>query len=902
MAIHWAAVMLAWLAGIAVQLQQRELSRASLPWVLGMVCLPLLGWVWPRGREWVLAGLRRVPGVPAWFVQGKATARARMRLGLTCLLAGALGWAVAQWQALERLDQVWPAQALLALGDLATMDGGADAEATNNEGRPRKRRRGAPQGPAVWLTGQVAEMPGKQDWGWTVKVKVQSWQVGEKRWAAGDAWRMDGVPAERVTPRWVSVRLGPEMPEPMPGELWRWPVEVQAASGLSNPGGFDLDLWLWEQGVRAVGKVDAHGASPQLLRATTPWSPGMVERWRTQWRQRILAGVPDERVSGMVRGLTIGEQGAISRADWDTLRLTGTAHLAAISGLHITMMGAMCGGLLGWLWRRSVTLMQWCPAPAVARWGTLAGAVLYSLLAGWGVPAQRTVWMLAVVVILRSTGRRWPWPLTLLLAAVVVTALDPWALVSVGFWLSFVAVGVLMWGGADTLEVPGSGRIEQWRHAAVELWRTQRLATVGLAPLSLVFFQSVSVLGLSVNLVCIPWFTAVLTPLAMLGLVFQGFWRPLQTLMLWTLDSLHTVAMWPWGQWQVPAVSAWAAALAVLGGAWLLAPLNWRCRLWAVPLLLPLVWSTSLSQTLPPPAEGELDVMAADVGQGSAVLLRTARHSLLFDTGPVSRNGDDAGRRVLAGLLRAAGVHGLDVLLLSHGDADHTGGAATLLKTLPVQAMRSSLTAGDPLRRTPDAWGHVPEHSPCEAGQSWVWDGVRFDIIHPFEAVRTEGEARRDNEMSCVLRVRAHGRQVLITGDIETAQEAELVAREGPEGLASEVLLVPHHGSKTSSTLPFLQAVQPQVAVVQVGARNAYGHPHPKVMARYVEQGVPTVLTPRCGAWWWQSAQTPAQSSGQTLTLGGEKPGQCWRELGRRYWSAPEVVDEGAAQQVASQS
>jgi competence protein ComEC len=813
-----------------------------------------------------------------------------MPWSLKCLLAACLGWSLAQWQAIERADQVSPFRALQAMasGQGEAADGPGDAKAT--AARQPSRRRSVTSGETVWLTGRVSEMPGKQDWGWSVKVRVQGWQVGARRWAAGEPWGLPGVPGQQTTPRWVSIRMGSNMPEPIPGEVWRWPVDVQAFSGQSNPGGFDLDLWLWEQGVRAVGEVSKHGPPPELLFATAPWSPGMVERWRTRWRQRILAGVPDERVSGMVRGLTIGEQGAISRADWDALRLTGTAHLAAISGLHITMMGAMCGGLLGWLWRRSIVLMRWCPAPTVARWGTLAGAVLYALLAGWGVPAQRTVWMLVVVVLLRSTGRRWPWPLTLLLAAVVVTALDPWALVSVGFWLSFVAVGVLMWGGADPAVQPGPGRLAQWRHAAVELARTQRLATVGLAPLSLVFFQAVSVLGLAVNLVCIPWFTAVLTPLAMLGLVNEVFWRPLMALMLWTLDSLHAVSLWPWGQWQVPTVSTWAAALAVLGGAWLLAPFQWRWRLWAVPLLLPLVWSTSLSQTLPPPALGELEVMAADVGQGSAVLLRTARHSLLFDTGPISRSGDDAGRRVLLGLLRAAGVHGLDVLLLSHGDADHTGGAATVLKLLPVQALRSSLTFDDPLRRTPDAWGHLPEHMPCEAGQAWNWDGVHFEVIYPYEAVRAEGETRRDNEMSCVLRVRAHGRQVLVTGDIEAAQEAELVARQGRESLASEVLLVPHHGSKTSSTLPFLQAVQPKVAVVQVGARNAYGHPHPKVMARYVEEGVPTVVTPTCGAWWWQSARPMAQAaSPHTLASG-----QCWRLLGRRYWSSLEVPPDAS--------
>jgi competence protein ComEC len=841
MAMHWAMVMLAWLAGIAVQLNQTQIQAGLGHWglVMGVMgVVPVLVWrFWQACRAALLAWVRARAGLAAhrWTQRW-------LGVWLACVAAACLAWSQTQWRAQRLAQEVWPAQ----------------EQAVKEQ--------------PVQLIGQVAEMPGKQPWGWTVKVKVHSWQVGERHWAAGQFWGLPGQAADQVAPRWVSLVMSAQMPEPVPGEVWRWPVRMGQAQGPSNPGGFDLDLWLWEQGIRAVGQVDEKRSDPVRLAGVRPWSPGVVERWRTRLRQNILAAGMDERASGMVRGLTIGEQGAIAMADWEAMRLTGTAHLAAISGLHITLMGAIAGGVMGWLWRRSTRLMMLCPAPTVVRWGGLVAAVLYALLAGWGVPAQRTVWMLLVVVVLRSSGRRWPWPLTLLLAAVAVTALDPWALVSAGFWLSFVAVGVLMWGGADTLEVPGSGRWAQWRHAAGELWRTQRLASIGLAPLSLVFFQAVSWIGLGVNLVCIPWFTAVLTPLAMLGLCFNGFWRLLEPLMLFTLDALHEAAQVPWAQWQVPAVNAWAAALAVLGGAWLLAPLSWRWRLWALPCLLPLLWSTSWTQTLPFPARGEVDVMAADVGQGSAVLIRTARHALLFDTGPISRSGDDAGRRVLVGLMRALGVQRLDELLLSHGDADHTGGAASVLKALPVLNLRSSVPPDDVLRHTPDALRHMPDQVSCQAGQGWDWDGVRFDIVHPLQAIRSEGETRRDNEMSCVLRVRAHGRQVLITGDVEAAQEAELVAREGPEGLASEVLLVPHHGSRTSSTPDFLDAVQPQVAVVQVGARNAYGHPHPKVMARYAAKGVPTVTTPACGAWHWQSSRQPTGV------------GQCWKDARRRYW------------------
>ena len=845
MAIHWAAVMLAWLAGVAAQLQQRELNMAW-PWLALLPgALALAWWGWPAGRAMAVRALPK-----GW----RGPVQGRLGFVLACLVAASLGWAQAQWRAQQLARQTLPAALWPAAG-------------------PKR---------LVWLTGRVEDMAGRQAWGWTAKVRVQSWRLGEVQRQAGQAWALSGIDPQVMPPDRISLRLAADAPEPVPGEVWRWPVVLGEATGGSNPGGFDLQLWLWEQGIRAVGQVDTKGEAPTLLHRATALSPGMVERWRMALRQRILLGLSDARVASLVRGLTIGEQSAIDMHDWDTLRLTGTAHLAAISGLHITMMGGVLGVVVGWLWRRSRRLIGWVPAPTIARWATLLGAVLYALLAGWGVPAQRTVWMLLVVVLLRSSGRRWPWPLTLLLAAVVVTALDPWALVSAGFWLSFVAVGVLMWGGGDSAALPEGSRWAQWRHEAVVLWRTQRLASVGLAPLSLVFFQSVSIGGLGANLICIPWFTLVLTPLSMLGLIFSGFWQALQPLMLATLDALAWLARWHGSQWQVPSVHPWAAVLGVVGGAWLLAPWPWRWRFMGLPMLLPLLWSTSLSQTLPFPAQGEVDLLAADVGQGTSVLVRTARHSLLFDTGPVSRSGDDAGRRVLLGLMRATGVQALDEMVLSHGDADHTGGAASVLGGVPVKAMHTSLPPGHALLQTPDAEGRQPSQVACEAGQHWRWDGVDFDVMHPFDPIRSaaQGEMRPDNAVSCVLRVRAHGRQVLITGDIESAQEAEMAARQGATELASEVLLVPHHGSKTSSTDAFLAAVTPQVAVVQVGARNAYGHPHPKVMARYQGLGIPTVLTPRCGAWQWRSAEPPVEVAGSPTRT-------CWRELTRRYWHFP---------------
>ena len=271
---------------------------------------------------------------------------------------------------------------------------------------------------------------------------------------------------------------------------------------------------------------------------------------------------------------------------------------------------------------------------------------------------------------------------------------------------------------------------------------------------------------------------------------------------------------------------------------------------------------------------------AADVGQGTAVLVRTAGHTLLFDTGPTRFGGGDAGRDTLDGLLRAVGAGGLDELLISHADTDHIGGAVSLMTRWPVGRLRASLAPDHALWAQPDVSGVVPPGVACQAGQRWQWDGVSFEVLHPFTAVQPH-DARPDNAASCVLAVRTMptkeragqpSRQVLLTGDIEAEQEAAL-AEAMPQGLRSEVLLVAHHGSRTSSTEAFLQAVQPQWAVVQVGARNRYGHPNPGVLLRLQAHGAQVVSTPACGAWHWHSAQAA--------------PPTCWKSVRRRHWHAP---------------
>lgn len=649
-----------------------------------------------------------------------------------------------------------------------------------------------------------------------------------------------------------------QAPELKAGERWRFNVRLRAPHGARNPQGFDFELWLWEQGLQATGYVRTgrKDPSPQSL---GPTGEHPVELARQQVRDAIQQRAPAlpetaqeqarARALGVVAALVTGDQQAIARNDWDVFRATGVAHLMSISGLHITLFAWLAALLLRGLWRASPRLCLLYPAQHAGLLGGLLLALAYALFSGWGVPAQRTVLMLATATLLRLTARRWPWPQLWLLTAAVVLAADPWALLQPGFWLSFVAVGVLFAGvGHVHTDAPRP------LHARLlGLLREQWLITLALAPLTLLFFGQVSLVGLVANLLAIPWVTLGVTPLALLGTL----WTPLWDAAAWAVQLLGMLlarlASLPLATLEMAQAPLWAGLAAVLGGLLLALRLPGAVRLAGLPLLLPaLLWQPP---ALPP---GQFELLAADVGQGNAVLVRTTSHALLYDTGPRYANDSDAGQRVLVPLLRAQGVR-LDTLVLSHRDSDHTGGAASVLAAQPQARLLSSLDAAHELLA-----GHASER--CEAGQRWTWDGVQFDVLHP--RAEDYGRARRSNALSCVLRISNGAQTVLLAGDIEKEQEARLLADAAP--LRADGLLVPHHGSKTSSTAAFLDSVAPRWALVQAGYRNRYGHPAPEVIARYAERRVQLLDSAQCGAARWRSTQATQL--------------RCERIDGRRYW------------------
>jgi competence protein ComEC len=590
-----------------------------------------------------------------------------------------------------------------------------------------------------------------------------------------------------------------------PGERWRFTVRLRRPHGLFNPHGFDYEGWLLERGVGATGYVRPR--TPPLLLGERNSFLDRIEQIREAVRDRFKRVLGETPAAGILAALAVGDQRSISAEEWRLFNRTGVTHLMSISGLHVTLVSGLFAWLASWLWRRSPFLMLRLPARKAGAAAAIAGALGYTLIAGFAVPAQRTFWMVTMVALALWSGRMASPARVLALALAVVLAFDPWALLSPGFWLSFGAVALIFFVANDA------------DFKALQWLRVQWAITLGLAPAALFLFAQFSVVGPLANALAIPLVSAVVTPLALLAALMP--WEaPLALaawLTEWLLQFLEWCASLPAAVWQQHAPPLWTVLLALAGVAWLLAPrgLPWRAAGFA--LMLPAI-------ALPPPAPapGEAWITTLDVGQGLAVLVRTANRALLYDAGPALGADADSGERIIAPYLRASGVGRLDAMIVTHNDNDHAGGAASVLENFEVDALLSSLPAGHPLL------GGVAGAQRCAAGDTWEWDGVRFAILHPGHA---EARAKKSNDLSCVLKVSAGGRSMLLTGDIEKPAEADLLKRDSAV-LATDVLLVPHHGSRTSSTAEFLAAAGAPAAVIPVGYRNRFGHPHADVLER----------------------------------------------------------------------
>ena len=611
------------------------------------------------------------------------------------------------------------------------------------------------------------------------------------------------------------------------GQRWRFSVRLKRPHGTMNPGVFDFERWLFERGVRATGAVmeDSPPDHNNMLLDGFVFSPmNAVHAVRSAIRDKIQRAVPDAECAGIITALVIGDQRAVPRRSWDVFSRTGVSHLVAISGLHIALVAGLLSGIAGFLWRRSfftrLQLPLLIPAQKAAVIVGVLTAVLYVLLAGAGIPARRTLAMIVIVGLALWTDRVVQVHKILLYAAVLILLFDPLALHQPGFWLSFMAVAMILYlvvrHQAEPVRQGIWARLCQW---GMSFARVQIAVTVGLFALTLFFWGRASIVGPIANAVAIPLFSFIVTPLALSGSILP---EPLDTWVLSATDQLLVVFCgfldWignlPYSVWTVPFPSVYLVVFAIGGVLWLFAPKGWHWRIAGLGCFLPILALTSTS-----PEEGTFNATVLDVGQGGAVLVETSHHRMLFDTGPAFGQSN-AADRVIMPYLKSRGIESLDKVVVSHADMDHSGGLDTLLENMPVDEVVSSMVSYS---------GRLPVH-PCLAGDRWEWDGIHFTVLHPNAADYTYD--KKTNELSCVVKVDSNNGSLLLTGDIEEQTEQDLVATYG-DRLHSDVLMSPHHGSHTSSSLPFLMAVKPKQAVFQVGYRNRYHHPHPSVVKRY---------------------------------------------------------------------
>ncbi|MBP6187407.1 MAG: DNA internalization-related competence protein ComEC/Rec2 [Azonexus sp.] len=657
----------------------------------------------------------------------------------------------------------------------------------------------------------------------------------------------EAVIPQRIMLSWYQGRRDDEQldrQQVRPGERWRFTVRLKRPHGNANPGGFDYEAWLLERNIRATGYIRPN--PPQRVDEMV-WRTGYaIERARHAIRDSFARLLPEERYpwAGVLVALVIGDQKAIHGELWTTFNRTGTTHLMSISGLHVTMVAALFGWLVSFGWRRVPALALRLPAQKAGLLAACLGAFAYALLAGFAVPAQRTLYMLLVAAAAMLSGRIVAPSRILCLALLVVLVIDPWAVLAAGFWLSFGAVGALLYVGSATVgEATGWwGRFRAW---GVVQWA----ATLASLPILLLVFQQFSLVSPLANALAIPVISFVVTPLALLGTLVP--WWPILALahqvMAWLMVFLEWCATWP--VWLAPAPPLWAALAAGIGVAICLLPRGLPGRWLGVLLFVPaLFWPVEK------PPEGEAWISVLDVGQGLASVIRTREHTMIYDPGPLYSAESDAGQRVVVPYLRALGIGRVDMLMVTHRDSDHAGGTASVQAALAVDDVVSSVDG---------IGGQL-----CIAGQHWVWDGVVFDVLHPAaEAYAIDG---KPNHLSCVLRVEAGGQRMLFTSDIEAPDEAALLQRY-PDGLAADLLLMPHHGSKTSSTPAFLNAVGASQAIIPVGYRNRFGHPKAEVLARHEAMGTTIWRTDRDGA-------VRVALGGSGVAVSG------WRHEHRRYW------------------
>ncbi len=630
-----------------------------------------------------------------------------------------------------------------------------------------------------------------------------------------------------------SAKTSAGLPTLQAGERWQWSVRLKRPHATRNPHGFDYAAWCLSNNIGAGGAIVSK--IPMRRLQTLVWQPSaLIAYWRSAVGHRIEKVVGATPQSAVLRALVIGDDSQIARDDWQLFVDAGINHLVSISGLHITMLASIGYLLTGWVWRLRPRLALWIPSRLAAGAGGALVAIAYSALAGFSIPTQRTLLMLLTMIAMLSLKQRLPFSWVLSAAVWVVLVMDPWAVMAPGFWLSFGAVAILAFAMGGRL------RPARWWQGALQ---TQWVITLAFVPVLILLFNQLSLISPLANGLAIPLVSLAIVPLAIAGSILPVDFLLHLAANLWEFcaHGLHWLRQLPGAVWYSPTPPVWAWLLAMAGMlVWLLPrgwPLRWAGLLLWLPLLLP------TQAALQP---GQMRVTVLDVGQGLSVLVQTAHHAMLYDAGPAYSEESDAGQRIVLPYLRHLGVNHLDTVVISHDDNDHSGGMASVLAGVSTGDLLSSLTPDSDFFKQIQALPKPPvfRRQPCYQGQQWQWDNISFRMLSP---AKNANSGLKDNDKSCVLQVvSAHG-SLLLTGDIEKGAERWLL-ESAPEQLASTVMTMPHHGSKTSSTIGFVNAAQPAIAIATVGYLNRFGHPKPEVISRYEAIGTQILRSDKDGA------------------------------------------------------
>lgn len=670
------------------------------------------------------------------------------------------------------------------------------------------------QGKDILATGVIASLPIEDDHKRRFEFDIES-MVFDKQLLP---------PIGKVRISWYGKQKSINKIKLKAGQRWQFWLRLKQPHGFMNPGGFDYEGWLYQKKIRATGYVRINAKNKQFAKKLDE----KANRYnmlvlRQGLYDKLNTVISRSEFGGILVALAMGERTKISTEQWNVFRATGTSHLVAISGLHVGLLAGFIFYIIRRLWPYCGSVSLRMASPRAAAVGALVIAAFYAALSGFAVPAQRALIMLSIVLFSIFKQQKVQSSQVLSFALLAVLLLDPIAVLSPGFWLSFAAVTIISLAAQGRLSID-----KGWR-----IWgRLQWRISLALIPLLVFLFQQASLISPVANFVAIPVVSFLVVPFVLFATSIVSFMPEIAAVIYSFTDWVLHILWWflafladmPISQWYGVKPTLLSLCLAIVGFVLLLTPKGWPAKYLGFFLIIPLFWPNT-----DVPKYGEFEFTLLDVGQGLASVVQTQHHTLVFDTGPKFSQHFDTGAAVVIPFIRQKNIKKLDMLIVSHEDNDHRGGLDSLRQELTITELVSSYgEQGSKL---------------CRAGDHWTWDGILFEILNPSDL----DVNKKRNNASCVLRVSVGSESLLLSADIEKKAESRLVDKYTEE-LKSTYLVAPHHGSKTSSSSVFLDAVDPEYALIPVGFKNRYRMPHLTVLQRYQERNIAIIETFRSGA------------------------------------------------------